>query len=72
MKDINDYLPKLPKNSLGLALNWRPEDAELKNLITKSPLPFDSKWHTLGKIPGLNELVIDGKSIRQSDDSKLT
>ena len=72
MRDINDILPKLPPNSLGLAMNWKPEQAELKNLVTKSPLPFDGRWHTLGRIPGHTDLVVDGKFIRRSDDSKLT
>lgn len=52
MRNINDYLPKLPKNSLGIATNFSPSDAERQQLF--KAFPFDSRWH---------EFFIDGKQI---------
>ncbi len=72
MKDINDYMPKLPPNSWGARLNWIPKKIEIDGLIHKSPLPFDSKWHTINRVPGHKEMIIDGHIIKRSDDRKLT
>jgi len=71
MKDINDYLPRLPKHSLGLALDWVPRNNKELDMLTK-PLPFDSKWHMVNKVPNNDGLLIDGKHVKIVDDSKLT
>ena len=71
MRNINDVMPKLPPNSWGAVLNWIPEKIEIDNMTVKSPLPFDSKWHRITKIPGHREIIVDDKVIRQVDDEKL-
>lgn len=73
MKDINDILPKFPDMRWGVVLNWKPEDAEIDHLIGTAPFPDDAKWHTmLRPNKDSKDLIVDGKVIRQSDDSKLT
>ena len=73
IKDINDILPKFPGMKWGVLLNWRPEQVEINRLIKSSPFPNDAKWHTmLRPYKDSKETIIDGKVIRDSDDSKLT
>ena len=72
MKDINDYLPRLPPDSWGVLMNWVPSKVEFDYLIKDSPFPYNSKWHRVQRTQESDDLLIDGKLIRRADDSKLT
>jgi hypothetical protein len=50
MRDINDILPKLPKNARWAALlNYWPDRSHLRDLDRM--LPHDHKWHTVFHTP---------------------
>ena len=68
MKNINDVMPKLPKNHFGAVLNYIPSRPEIKQLV--KTFPFDSKWHTV--ISHEKTLCIDGKMIRQRSAKSYT
>ncbi len=69
-RDINDVLPRVPGMQWGAVMNWLPTNREAIEIVKRSPFPSDGRWHSAfrqGK-----DMIIDGKVIRQSDDSKLT
>ena len=75
MKDINDILPRFPGMRWGALLNWVPEDAEIDQLLKTSPFPDDARWHTIqrdNRNKDNKDVVVDGKTIKRSDESKLT
>lgn len=68
MRDINNYLPKLPKNSFGALTNFKPNKIEREEMIRK--FPFDSKWHEI--FNEKNQITIDGKTILKQKAERYT
>lgn len=68
MKDINDLMPKLPKNSFAALLNFIPNKAEAHQLL--KTFPFDSRWHTFDN--SKDSVVIDGKTTLKQNAKRFT
>lgn len=70
MKDINDFLPKLPKNTWGGLFNFKPSTAKTRHLQTKAPFGYDEKWHTILKQG--DTMNIDGIDIVKKTADSMT
>ena len=68
MRDINDFMPKIPGMRFGVVTNFWPDNAKLKQIA--QTIPHDEKWHTLFESP--NEVNIDGVSIRRKTLESMT
>ena len=71
MRDINFEMPNLPDWIQSATLfNWELSYGEITNWMRSNPIPDDHKWHHV--IRHNKDMIVDGKVIRQSDESKLT
>lgn len=68
MKDVNDFMPKIPGMRWGALLNYEPGNAEIKKL--NQMMPDDSKWHTIFHQDG--ETNVDGRVIRNRSAKSMT
>ena len=68
MRDINNILPKLPKNSWGALTNYLPGPTHVNEM--RQILPYDSKWHTIFR--EADQTHIDGKRIWHKKPEQLT
>lgn len=68
MRDINDFMPKIPGMKWGALMNYRPSNPELKQLDRM--MPKDKRWHTIFQHD--NEVNFDGKVIRRRSAESMT
>jgi len=70
MRDINDFLPKIPNMTWGAIMNWRLSTAEIKELKRKPPFPEDGKWHSI--IQHDKTIHVDNIPIRRRSAESMT
>lgn len=68
MKDINDFMPKIPGMKWGALTNTFPTNAKLKQL--NRMLPHDSKWHLV--LEEKDQVHVDGVTIRRKTTESMT
>lgn len=69
--DINKRMPKIPGFKWGALFNWKLEDAEINEVVRSPPFPEDGRLHTVNRVTD-EDIIVDGRRIKRSDDSKLT
>lgn len=68
IKNINDFLPKIPGMKWGALTNKYPTDAKIKEL--NKFLPHDGKWHSV--LEYQNSIDVDGVTIRRKTSESMT
>ncbi len=68
MRDINDFMPKIPNMRWGALMNYHPENSEIRKI--NKLMPNDKKWHTILKDE--NQVSVDGKDIRNRTPESMT
>ena len=68
MKDINDFLPKIPNMRWGSVTNFKPTKNQLQDM--NKFLPHDSKWHLI--LDSKGSVQVDGKEIRRRSADSMT
>ena len=68
MRDINDFMPKIPNMKWGALMNFPPTNQEIKEL--NRMFPHNGKWHTV--IQAENETLVDNVVIRRRTAESMT
>lgn len=68
LKDINDYMPKIPGLRWGAVTNLKPTNTNLEMLNTM--MPHDKKWHTIFETPDF--IHVDKVPIKKKDLDSMT
>ncbi|MEM3171949.1 MAG: hypothetical protein QXE82_00225 [Candidatus Nitrosotenuis sp.] len=68
MKDVNDFLPKIPNMRWGALVNRYPTNQRLQEL--ERLLPHDKRWHTVFETP--NCMIVDNIPIVKKSKESMT
>ena len=68
MKDINDFMPKIPRMRWGSVTNFKPTKVQFQEMAKF--LPHDHRWHTI--LNSYGSVLVDGKEIRRRSADSMT